>query len=215
MHPHGDRGRFRYRTRVRRAAGDRGARVNGSDVSAPRLEELERELASEVLLTVVGDLTDPAVVARVVEMADPQIDGLVNAAGIMDRFLPLAELDDVTWDRVMAVNLEAVIELSRAALFDQARARSAIQPQRDRRSLPSRVSGRHHLRRFYAKGHRTDGFASLLLQSPTGSTQRGGSRSRLDQQRDSRVSSAAEHLGSNSPSDRAYIGRHSPVVRGD
>jgi len=37
-------------------------------------------------------------------------------AGITDGFLPLAEMDDATWERVFAVNVTAVMRLTQAVL---------------------------------------------------------------------------------------------------
>lgn len=92
-----------------------GARVIATDVVAERLTALEQELGSAVT-TVVGDVSDQVVVDRVVAAAGEQIDGLANVAGIMDGFLPTAEIDDATWDRVLAVNLTAMMRLTRAVL---------------------------------------------------------------------------------------------------
>jgi NAD(P)-dependent dehydrogenase (short-subunit alcohol dehydrogenase family) len=44
------------------------------------------------------------------------VDGLANVAGIMDGFLPPAEVDDLTWERVFAVNVTAMMRLTRAVL---------------------------------------------------------------------------------------------------
>src|ERR671913_22933 len=41
---------------------------------------------------------------------------IVTGAGIMDAFLPPAEVDDATWERVFAVNLTAPMRLTRAVL---------------------------------------------------------------------------------------------------
>lgn len=41
---------------------------------------------------------------------------MANVAGIMDGFLPPHELDDATWDRVMNVNVTAIMRLTRAVL---------------------------------------------------------------------------------------------------
>lgn len=104
---------------IGRAAAQRiaaeGGRVIASDVVAERLTALQEELQGEVEV-VVGDLSDEAVVARVVEAAGERIDGLANVAGIMDGFLPTAELDDGTWERVLSVNLTATMRLTRAVL---------------------------------------------------------------------------------------------------
>ena len=48
--------------------------------------------------------------------AGERIDGLANVAGIMDGFLPPAEVDDDTWSRVMAVNVTGPMRLTRAVL---------------------------------------------------------------------------------------------------
>lgn len=92
-----------------------GARVVATDISEKRLEALVAEVKGD-LVTVAGDIADLAVVDRVVAAAGDQIDGLANVAGIMDGFLPTAELDDDIWDRVIAVNLTAMMRLTRAVL---------------------------------------------------------------------------------------------------
>jgi len=67
--------------------------------------------------TVTADVTDEADVDKVVAAAPgKRIDLLANVAGIMDHFLPVTELDDATWDRVLAVNLTGPMRLCRAVL---------------------------------------------------------------------------------------------------
>jgi NAD(P)-dependent dehydrogenase (short-subunit alcohol dehydrogenase family) len=65
---------------------------------------------------VAGDLATEECVQRVVAAAAGRVDALANVAGIMDAFLPPAEVDDVTWERVFAVNVTAVMRLTRAVL---------------------------------------------------------------------------------------------------
>ncbi len=86
-----------------------------ADVSAERLEALRAELGDSVT-TVVGDIASESVVSTIVDAAQGRIDGLANVAGIMDGFLPTAELDDETWDRVLSVTSPAMMKLSRAVL---------------------------------------------------------------------------------------------------
>lgn len=73
-----------------------GARVVGTDISRERLEQVT--------------------VGRVLAAADGRVDALVNVAGIMDGFLTPHEMDDAVWDRVMAVNVTAIMRLTRAVL---------------------------------------------------------------------------------------------------
>lgn len=94
-----------------------GAVVLGADVNADKLQELATELG-ESLLTVAGDLSESADLKRVVEAAQQAggADVLVNNAGIVDHFVPVTEMDDETWDRVMAINTTAPMRLTRALI---------------------------------------------------------------------------------------------------
>lgn len=93
-----------------------GARVVGADVSVERLDALRAETSVDRLVTVAGDIADAATIQHIVDAAGPTIDGLANVAGIMDAFLPPAEVDDETWDRVFRVNVTAPMRLTRAVL---------------------------------------------------------------------------------------------------
>lgn len=90
-------------------------RVIAVDVSADRLEGLTGEVAGDIV-AVAADITDPASVATILDAAGDRIDGLANVAGIMDGFEPTGEIQDATWDRVMAVNLTAMMRLMRAVI---------------------------------------------------------------------------------------------------
>ncbi len=94
------------------------AAVVGIDVNQAALDEtkqlLEAEGLSAQLLNV--DVTNQAQVDELVREVGPRIDILANVAGIMDHFLPLGEVDDATWARVMAVNVDGPMRLSRAVL---------------------------------------------------------------------------------------------------
>lgn len=90
-----------------------GAEVVAVDLDQDRLNELGAEVH---VLPVAGDLTDASVIDRVVAAADGRIDGLANVAGIMDGFLPAAEVDDETWDRVFGINVTVPMRLTRVVL---------------------------------------------------------------------------------------------------
>ncbi|MDF1479725.1 SDR family NAD(P)-dependent oxidoreductase [Leifsonia sp. H3M29-4] len=93
-----------------------GARVVATDISEPRLQQLSAELAAFGLVTVVGDVSSQATVDAVLEAAQGRVDALANVAGIMDGFLPPAEIEDDIWQRVMDVNVTAIMRLTRAVL---------------------------------------------------------------------------------------------------
>lgn len=95
---------------------DEGARVVATDVVPQRLEELAAQVGEAALVTVAGDISTEDVAQRVSAAAGDRVDVLVNNAGIMDGFLPAAEVDDATWERVFAVNLTGVMRLTRAVL---------------------------------------------------------------------------------------------------
>ncbi|OJX74939.1 SDR family NAD(P)-dependent oxidoreductase [Leifsonia sp. 71-9] len=100
---------------ARRLASE-GARVIGSDISAERLAALVDENPGLEISTVAGDVSSEETIAKLLEAAGGRVDALANVAGIMDGFLPPAEVDDATWDRVFTVNVTAIMRLSRAVL---------------------------------------------------------------------------------------------------
>jgi NAD(P)-dependent dehydrogenase (short-subunit alcohol dehydrogenase family) len=89
------------------------ARVVVVDVSADRVDGVVAELGA---IGVVGDISAQETVDRIIEAAGERIDVLANVAGIMDGFLPVHEMDDATWDHVLAVNLTGPMRLTRAVL---------------------------------------------------------------------------------------------------
>jgi len=121
-------GRFEGKTAVVTGAGSgigkattlrllaEGAAVVASDISAPRLEELAAEVGGDKLKTVAGDVAAPDTIDAILAAADGVVDALANNAGIMDAFLPVGELTDEMWDRVMGVNVTGPMRLTRAVL---------------------------------------------------------------------------------------------------
>ena len=95
-----------------------GDTVIGTDVSADALSRLEERLsAGPSLLTLAGDITDDADVARLAELvaAHGGLDVLVNCAG----YFPFDMFDDITpdtWRRVIDVNLTGYYLVTHALL---------------------------------------------------------------------------------------------------
>ena len=119
-----------------------GARVIGADISAERLDALRAEASDERMVTVAGDIAEAATIQQIMDAAGSTVDGLANVAGIMDAFLPPAEVDDETWDRVFRVNLTAPMRLTRAVLPGMiARGGGAIVNVASEASLRASASG--------------------------------------------------------------------------
>jgi NAD(P)-dependent dehydrogenase (short-subunit alcohol dehydrogenase family) len=100
---------------------EEGAKVVASDIDASRLEELAKEAkaAGHDITTIVSDVSkrddDEKMVDTTIDTYGT-IDIVVNNAGIMDEFMPLAEVDDKMWERVLGVNLNGPMYITRKAL---------------------------------------------------------------------------------------------------
>lgn len=92
---------------------ERGARVIACDIDQDRLADLAGAMPG--IETLVGNVALPDMPDAVMEMAGT-VDILINNAGIMDGFLPAHEVDDGTWDKVLAVNTTGPMRLIRAVL---------------------------------------------------------------------------------------------------
>ena len=70
-------------------------------------------------LLVQGDVTDKQQIERIVSKISEEfgrVDVLMNNAGSMVKRARLEEMDEETWDRVMAVNLKSVVLVTQAVL---------------------------------------------------------------------------------------------------
>lgn len=100
----------------------RGARVAAVDLSTDGLAETARLAGSGVgerLTTHPLNVTDRAgVEAMVAEVVATHgaVDGLLNVAGIIQKFVPIAELSYEEIERVMAVNFWGVVNTTKAVL---------------------------------------------------------------------------------------------------
>ena len=93
-----------------------GAAVVAADISDARLAELAAGNPGLALTPVTADVATSDGVLAVVASAGGRVDALANVAGIMDGFLPPAEVDDQTWEQVFAVNVTSMMRLTRAVL---------------------------------------------------------------------------------------------------
>ena len=97
-----------------------GARVVASDIREDRLQEVTEAInAPDALLTIRGDVSNRDDIAHTMDSLMEtygRLDIVVNNAGIMDEFVPLADLDDALWNKVMAINLEGPMVICRRAL---------------------------------------------------------------------------------------------------
>jgi NAD(P)-dependent dehydrogenase (short-subunit alcohol dehydrogenase family) len=94
-----------------------GGTVIAADISGARLAELTAGNPGLALIPVTADIATSDGVAAVLAGAGGRVvDGLANVAGIMDGFLPPAEVDDQTWERVFAINVTSMMRLTRAVL---------------------------------------------------------------------------------------------------
>lgn len=98
----------------------RGGRVAAVDLRPDSLDETTRlAAAGDRLSTHTVDITDRAAVAALpaaVLAAHGQVDGLLNVAGIIQQFVPFAELSFEEIERVLSVNLWGVLHTTKTFL---------------------------------------------------------------------------------------------------
>jgi NAD(P)-dependent dehydrogenase (short-subunit alcohol dehydrogenase family) len=98
-----------------------GATIVGSDIVAERVDEVAREVADAggVMTALVTDVSKREDAEKMVRTAiddHGELNVLVNNAGIMDQFQGVATIDDDTWQRVMAVNVNGPMYAMRVAV---------------------------------------------------------------------------------------------------
>ncbi|MFI8778136.1 SDR family NAD(P)-dependent oxidoreductase [Brachybacterium paraconglomeratum] len=98
----------------------RGARVAAVDLSEDALDETRTlARAGESLSTHVLNVADDSAVQQLpaaVQLVHGQIDGVVNVAGIIHRFAPLAELSRAELERIVDVNFWGTVNTTLAVL---------------------------------------------------------------------------------------------------
>lgn len=98
-----------------------GARCMAADLNAESLSALEETYAEygDKLATMVVDVSDKEQVENLIDQTVKtfgKLEIVVNNAGIMDNLLPIAEMDDGVWDKLMRVNLNSVMYGTRKAV---------------------------------------------------------------------------------------------------
>lgn len=87
-----------------------GSRVIVVDVIAERVKQVTNEIGSSNSIGMVHDLSRKSEVEKMIDetlSSQGRIDILCNNAGIMDGVMPVAEVTDDLWERVMNINLNA------------------------------------------------------------------------------------------------------------
>lgn len=96
----------------------RGAKVALLDKDAQGLAETCRQLGSAHHASLAGDVTEPELLSRFAQTAIAafgQVDGVVNNAGIT-TIAPFVDMPEADFDRIMAVNFDAVVRGTRVFL---------------------------------------------------------------------------------------------------
>ena len=97
-----------------------GAWVTICDINGEKAEEEAKKLTEKGFkaIAVQADVSRPVDIQRMTEYAAAQFSGLdilINNAGILDS-TPMADMQEETWDRVMAINLKGTFFCCRAAI---------------------------------------------------------------------------------------------------
>lgn len=108
---------------VAKAFAEAGASVVIADLDGEAAEATATELTSRGLRAAasIGDVSSAADASRMVSDAVSEfgrLDVLVNNAGIQppEAYVPIDQLSEELWDRILAVNLKGVFLMSRAAI---------------------------------------------------------------------------------------------------
>ena len=102
-------------SRIAAALAERGGRVAVLDVDEARAKEVAKGIGG---IGIHADLTEPAQVDeayRAIEAELGPVDVLVNNAG-WDKIGPFVDSEPAVWDRLIALNLRAPIQLTQLAL---------------------------------------------------------------------------------------------------
>lgn len=94
-----------------------GASVAVNDLEAGRAEETAKRIGAAAI-PAPGDVSNASGVATIYEIVSRElghVDIVINNAGA-DRALPILEIDEAEWDRLMTINLKSAFLVTKAAL---------------------------------------------------------------------------------------------------
>ncbi len=104
---------------------EEGAHVIAADVVEDKLSQYS-EMAGATPIIADVTKTDDAERMVAAAMERGRLDIVCNNAGIVDRFLPVGEVTDEVWQRVLAVNLTGPMLVSRAAIPHMLQAKRGV-----------------------------------------------------------------------------------------
>ncbi len=98
-----------------------GCRVIAADINPARLDVLKAEVEASggAITTIIANMAVESDIEAMIQKAISEygtLDILINNAGIMDNFQPVGEVDNATWERVMAINVDGPFKAMRSAL---------------------------------------------------------------------------------------------------
>lgn len=98
-----------------------GAKVIATDINKELLDQVVKSIteAGGEAVGLVSNIGEQADIDFMVHEAIERygsLDILVNNAGIMDNFVPVGDLTDEQWDRIMQINLTGPFKAARAAI---------------------------------------------------------------------------------------------------
>lgn len=98
-----------------------GSKVVATDIDQKRLDTLKSEIKEKggEVTTLIADMAKEEDVENMIKVAVNTygtLDILVNNAGIMDQFQPVGEVENITWEKVMKINLEGPFKAMRSAV---------------------------------------------------------------------------------------------------
>ncbi|MBN8680443.1 MAG: glucose 1-dehydrogenase [Chitinophagales bacterium] len=98
-----------------------GCRVIAADINTARLDVLKAEVEASggAITTIIANMAVESDIEAMIQKAISEygtLDILINNAGIMDNFQPVGEVDNATWERVMAINVDGPFKAMRSAL---------------------------------------------------------------------------------------------------